>query len=131
MSISRAVALGGLTAAVAAPSLGRSADLPTLRIGAAPTDATAQHLYAQDLGMFTAADLQADISPMRSSGALLAGLIGGSLDLICTTIVQIAQAHNKGIDLRAIAAGSIYDGPPPQAVIARSPHLDSSQRSRP
>jgi NitT/TauT family transport system substrate-binding protein len=96
--------------------------LATIRIGAAPTDATAQHLYAQDLGMFTAAGLSAEISPMRTSASLIAAIVGGSLDIMTSTVVSIALAHNKGIDMRVIAEGNVYNGPPPQAAIVVAPN---------
>jgi NitT/TauT family transport system substrate-binding protein len=121
-SHSRAAVLAGLAAVAAAPAVLRAADLPTIRIGAAPTDATAQHYYGQDLGMFAAAGLTAEISPLRNAGALIAGLIGGSIDVMTSTVVSIAQAHNKGIDLRAIAVGNVYNGPPPQAVVVVAPN---------
>ena len=121
-TFSRAAALAGLGALAAAPAALRAADLPAIRIGAAPTDATAQHYYGQDLGMFAAAGLSAEISPLRNSGALIAGLVGGSLDVMTSTVVSVAQAHNKGIDLRCIALGNVYNGPPPQAVVVVAPN---------
>jgi len=116
----RATILLGLAAAVTAPVATRAADLPTVRVGAAPTDATGQHYYAHDLGMFGAAGLNVEITPLRNMGALSAGLIGGSLEVITGSIVPIAEARSRGIDLRAIALGNIYAGPPPQAVIVTS-----------
>ncbi len=121
-SYSRAAALTGIAALAAAPAIVRGADLAPIRIGAAPTDATAQHLYAQDLGMFTAAGLSAEIQPMRTSASLIAAIVGGSLDVMTSTVVSIALAHNKGIDMRVIAEGNVYDGPPPQAAIVVAPN---------
>jgi NitT/TauT family transport system substrate-binding protein len=121
-SYSRAAALTGIAALAAAPAIVRGADLAPIRIGAAPTDATAQHLYAQDLGMFSAAGLSAEISPMRTSASLIAAIVGGSLDIMTSTVVSIALAHNKGIDMRVIAEGNVYDGPPPQAAIVVAPN---------
>src|ERR1700733_505854 len=121
-SYSRAAALTGIAALAAAPAIVRGADLVPIRIGAAPTDATAQHLYAQDLGMFTAAGLSAEIQPMRTSASLIAAIVGGSLDIMTSTVVSIALAHNKGIDMRVSAEGNVYDGPPPQAEIAVAPN---------
>jgi len=118
----RAAVLAGLAAAAAAPSIARGADSQTIRIGAAPTDATAEHYYAQDNGTFAEAGLTANITELRNVGALIAGVVGGSLDIITGTVVPIAQAHNKGIDLRAIAVGNVYNGPPPQAVIVVAPN---------
>ena len=39
------------------------------------------------------------------------------LDVIAGSLVPIAQAHNHGNDLRAIALGNVYTGPPPQGVV--------------
>jgi NitT/TauT family transport system substrate-binding protein len=114
---SRASILLGLAAVGAVPAIVCAADFPVVRIGAAPTDATAQHYYARDLGMFGAAGLGVEITALRNAGALSAGVIGGSLDVITGSIVPIAEAHNRGIDLRAIALGNVYAGPPPQGVI--------------
>jgi NitT/TauT family transport system substrate-binding protein len=113
---SRATFLAASAVAAAAPHAA-GAQTAAIRIGAAPTDATAQHYYARDLGMFGAAGLEVEIVALRNAGALSAGLIGGSLDLITGSVVPIAEAHNRGLDLRAIALGNIYAGPPPQGVI--------------
>lgn len=123
-SFSRATVLAGLAASAAVPSLrsaAQAADLTPIRIGAAPTDATAQHLYAQDNGTFAANGLTAEITPMRTSGALVAAILGGSLDFMTATVVSIAIAHNKGIDLRTVAVGNVYNGPPAQAAIVVAP----------
>jgi len=121
MTHTRAAALAGMAAFAAAPSALRAQALTPIRIGAAPTDATAQHLYAQDLGYFTAAGLAAQIFPMRGSGPLVDAIVGGSLDVMTSTVVSIALAHNKGLDLRTIALGNVYNGPPAQAAVVVSP----------
>ena len=116
-SYSRASILAGLAAASAVPSLVRAADLQVIRIASAVTDATAQHAYAHDLGMFTAAGLTDAITPMRNMGEMTAALIGGAVDVISGGLVPVARAHNKGVDMRVIALGNVYTGPPPQGVI--------------
>jgi len=116
-SYSRASILAGLAAAAAAPSLARGADLATIRVGSAATDATAQHFYAHDLGYFTAAGLNEQITTLRNVTEMTAGVIGGSLDVIAGSLVPIAQADNHGNDLRVIALGNVYTGPPPQGVV--------------
>jgi len=114
---SRAAMLSGLAAAAAAPSVARGADLPAVRVGSARTDATAQHYYAQDLGMFASAGLDVTITALRNASELSAGVIGGSLDVISGSLVPIAEAHNHGTDLRVILLGNVYTGPPPQGVV--------------
>ena len=115
---SRASILAGLAAAAAvAPSLARAADLAPIRVGSAATDATAEHFYAHDLGYFTAAGLAEQITTLRNVTEMTSGVIGGSLDIIAGSLVPIAQAHNHGQDLRVIALGNVYTGPPPQGVV--------------
>ncbi|HEV8021858.1 MAG TPA: ABC transporter substrate-binding protein [Candidatus Lustribacter sp.] len=115
--VSRATILGGLAAAAAAPSFARAADLLPIRVASAATDATAEHFYAHDLGYFAAAGLSEQITTLRNVTEMTAGAIGGSLDVIAGSLVPIAQAHNHGNDLRAIALGNVYTGPPPQGVV--------------
>jgi NitT/TauT family transport system substrate-binding protein len=109
--------LAALGAAVAAPACVRAADPATIRIGTAATDATAQHFYAHDLGYFGAAGLNDQITTLRNVTEMTAAVIGGSLDVIAGSLVPIAQAYHHGNDLRAIALGNIYTGPPPQGVV--------------
>jgi NitT/TauT family transport system substrate-binding protein len=116
-SHSRASILAGLAALPATSLLAYAADLPVVRIASAVTDATAQSVYAHDLGMFSAAGLNDQIVSMRNAGEMSAALIGGSLDVIAGSLLPIAQAHNKGADLRVIALGNVYTGPPPQGVV--------------
>lgn len=114
----RAAALAGMAAAVSvAPAALRAADLTTIRIGAQVTDATAEHLYAQELGLYAPAGLSAEISPLRNSGELVAAVAGGSLDVMAATVVSVAVAHSKGIDLLTIAPEGMYDGHSTQAAI--------------
>lgn len=124
---SRAAALTGIAAVAAAPAVLRAADLATIRIGAQVTDATAEHIYAQALGMFPAAGLNAEISPLRNSGALVAAVAGGSLDVMAATVVSIAVAHSKGLDLLTIAPEAVYDGHSTQSAVVVAPN--SSIRS--
>jgi NitT/TauT family transport system substrate-binding protein len=67
--------------------------------------------------MFTAAGLTDAITPMRNMGEMTAALIGGAVDVISGGLVPVARAHNKGVDMRVIALGNVYTGPPPQGVI--------------
>lgn len=116
-SYTRAAVLGGIAAAAVAPCAVRGADVAAVRVGTAATDATAEHFYAHDLGYFTAAGIDEQITTLRNVSEMTAGVIGGSLDVIAGSVVPIAQAHNRGNDLRVIALGNVYTGPPPQGVV--------------
>ncbi len=118
--LSRGLFVGSAAAAaLAGRSLRASAaDLVPIRMGAAPTDATAGGYYGIDQGFYKAAGLDASIQPNRNTGALAAAVTAGSLDVIAGSIVPIAAAFLNGFDLRTVAPGQVYDGGPPQAPMA-------------
>jgi NitT/TauT family transport system substrate-binding protein len=108
---------GAAALATARSMAASAADLIPLRVAMSPTDPTAEAFYAQDLGLFKSAGFDVQISLMRNTGALVAGLAGGSLDVIGGSIVPIAAAHKSGIEILTIAPGNIYAGAPTPAVI--------------
>lgn len=117
---SRSAFLATSAAIVAFSATARSAsgaDLLPVRVGLAPTDATAEAFYGHDNGMFAAAGIDIQLTLLRNTGALAAALVAGSLDVITGSISPIAEGYTRGIDFRVIAPGQIYDGPPAQAPI--------------
>jgi NitT/TauT family transport system substrate-binding protein len=119
-SFSRAGFIGAGAAALLAGAArpAWSADLVPIRLGAAPTDATAGGYYGIDQNFYKLAGLDATIQPNRNTGALAAAVAAGALDVIAGSIVPIAAAYANGFDLRAVAPGQIYDGGPVQAPMA-------------
>jgi NitT/TauT family transport system substrate-binding protein len=115
----RSAFLAGGAALVAGVGLpaGAAATAP-IRLGAAPTDATAGGYYGIAQGYYAAAGLDATIQPNRNTGALAAAVSSGALDVIAGSIVPIAAAYASGFDLRGIAPGQVYDGGPAQAPMA-------------
>ena len=112
-----------IAASAVTPAVARGADLTTIRVGLAPTDATGEGLYGHDNGMFRQMGLDVQLTQMRNTGALAAALISGALDIVTGSIAPIAEGHGRGIDFRVIALGQIYDGPPAQSgivVLSRS-----------
>jgi NitT/TauT family transport system substrate-binding protein len=108
----------GAAAVLLATDRARSADLPAIRLGASPTDATAGGYYGIEQGFYRDAGLDATIQPNRNTGALAAAVAAGSLDFIAGSIVPVAAAFANGFDLRTVAAGQVYDGGPAQAPMA-------------
>jgi NitT/TauT family transport system substrate-binding protein len=117
--VSRAAFLGAGAALAAGSVLPVPAAAPVaIRLGAAPTDATAGGYYGIAQGFYAAAGLDATIQPNRNTGALAAAVTAGALDVIAGSIVPIAAAFANGFDLRGIAPGQVYDGGPAQAPMA-------------
>jgi len=118
--LSRAAAIGGTAAALVAgvlPQRAFAADLIPLRVGAPPTDATGEGFYGVDQGFYKAAGLDVTITPMFNGEAMAAALAAGSLDVITGTVVPVAEAYARGIDLRVIAPGLLYDRGQGQSVV--------------
>ena len=108
----RAAALGAIAAGLAAPRLASAQTMTTVRIGADLIDPFLEPWYAQDQGMFARAGLQAQLNTL-SSNASLQALIGGSLDASVSDLLQIANAHLRGVDVVVIAGGAHYDSKAP------------------
>ena len=121
---SRAAVLGGGASIVAAslmPRCASGADLIPIRVGAAPSEQTAEAAYGVEKGFFKAAGLDVTITPIPTGSASAAALMGGSLDVITTAVLPISEAFTRGLDLRVIAPGALYEaGQSAQLVIAVS-----------
>lgn len=98
-----AAAAAGL-AAVPRPARAEDA----LRIGALLLDNTAQVFYAQELGAFKRAGLDAEIQTFPSGGAAASALVGGAVDVSITDAVSMASAHARGVPLTYLAPATIY-----------------------
>ncbi len=85
----------------------------TLRIGALPTDGFAEAYYAADMGFFTKAGINADISSFHNGGEISAAIVGGSLDVGVSSPISLANAYLRGIPLVYIAAGNLYNSAAP------------------
>jgi NitT/TauT family transport system substrate-binding protein len=106
---SRALALaaGGLAAASVLPA---SAQTPApIRIGTSISDPFLEPFYGQEQGFFSNAGLAADVQSLSNGSAIMAAVLGSALDIGNTDLTQLANAHNRGVDIGVIAAGALYD----------------------
>ena len=108
----RRAALGGIASALLAPAAAFGQTPTPVRIGAFLVDPFLEPYYAQDLGMFAKAGLQAEIQNL-STQASLAALIGNSLEFANSDLVPIANARSKGLDVVVVAAGAHYEAKVP------------------
>ncbi|HXF34470.1 MAG TPA: ABC transporter substrate-binding protein [Candidatus Acidoferrales bacterium] len=110
--ISRAAFLISIPIAAAAAGSASAQSAP-LRVGALPTDGFAEAYYAADMGFFTKAGINAEISSFHNGGEISAAIVGGSLDVGVSSPISLANAYLRGIPLVYIAAGNIYNSAAP------------------
>jgi NitT/TauT family transport system substrate-binding protein len=101
--LGRRAALGLLAAAPAAFALpARAAAIP-VRIGVQPVESAGQTFYGKDLGWFDQAGLDVQITTLASGPALVAAVLGGTLDIGLSAVGSVAQAHIKGLGVKILA----------------------------
>lgn len=92
--------------------------LPVIRIAALPIGNGSEAFYAQDLGFFKDAGLDAQVTILPNGAAVTAALVGGSFDIGVSTIISAALAHEKGLQLKVVAPGALYESKAPSVVCA-------------
>jgi NitT/TauT family transport system substrate-binding protein len=110
--VSRAAFLATVPLVAAAAQRAWAQTAP-LRVGALPTDGFAEAYYAADMGFFTKAGLNAEISSFHNGGEISAAIVGGSLDVGVSSPISLANAYLRGIPLVYIAAGNLYNSAAP------------------
>lgn len=116
---------GALTLAAAA-ARAQSPGLTPLRVGAINIESSSEGYYADEMGFFKRAGLDAHVSAMANAGAIVAAAMGGALDIVPTNCVTMAQAYAKGLPLYLVAPGAIYSNSEPTTELAVTP--DSAYR---
>jgi NitT/TauT family transport system substrate-binding protein len=110
-------ALAGATAC-ALPSVALAQTRTALHIATLPVDADATAWFALDQGFFQQNGLDVTIDVITSGSAILAGLLGGALDIGVASIGSLSTAHARGLPILALAPGGIYNGAFPTSVLA-------------
>lgn len=106
------------TASLAGAGFGRaSAQHAPLRVGAVPADPFAEAYYAQDMGFFTKAGLDVEITSFTSGAGSVTAIAGGALDIGISTVTMMASAAVHGVPLVYIAGGALYDDRAPSAAL--------------
>jgi NitT/TauT family transport system substrate-binding protein len=104
----------GLSAA-ALPLRARAAD--ALHIASIPLDAGAEAYYANDLGYFREAGIDAQVDSIPSGAAILSAVASGAIDIGFSNLLSIAVAYKHNIPVTLIAPGSLYTASIPTSVL--------------
>lgn len=117
--ISRASSLRYFAALpLAGASVGRaSAQRAVLRVGSVPADPFAEAYFAQEMGFFSKAGLDVEITSFSNGAGSATAIAGGALDIGISTVTMMANAALHGVPLVYIAGGALYDDRAPSAVL--------------
>lgn len=102
---------GFLAAASAAAIVPRAAQAQTLtpvRIAGTPQMSVSAALYAQASSAFQKNGIDASIVPMNSGAAIIAAMMGGSLDICNLSMLNLIEAHARNLPLVVECAASLY-----------------------
>lgn len=122
--------LSALFLASLSPTQLRAQDATTIRIGTAGADANAEAYYAQELGLFQKAGINAQIQTIpRGAGATItAAILGGSLDIGEGDLIALAAAHEHGLPITILAPAALYSSAAPTTalVVAKASPIQSA-----
>lgn len=98
-----------------APRLVRAdADVTVMTL---PIDQGAQAFYAQDLGMFKQAGLDAQVSITNFGTQVASAVAGGSIAVGQSNVISLAAAHERGLPFALIAAAGLYSTAKPTSMM--------------
>jgi NitT/TauT family transport system substrate-binding protein len=112
--------LTGAVAAAGAAALMRTAAAQTrahLRIGATANDSFAEAYYAQDLGFFTRAGIDAEITTFANGAQVSTGVASGAIDIGISSVITLANATIRGLPFVYVAGGGMYTASAPTIVL--------------
>ncbi|HEV8022578.1 MAG TPA: ABC transporter substrate-binding protein [Candidatus Lustribacter sp.] len=103
---------------LAAPVTSGAADEPiTIRVAATANDTYAEAYYAQERGEFQKAGLNVQLTTFTNGASVAQAVVGGSVDIGISNVVQIGTAVEKGIPLRYFAGGGLYASDEPTSAL--------------
>lgn len=113
MTLSRSQALTLLTAAAFGAAGGRAnaQSAAPIRIATIPIEPGIEVYFAQDVGFFAKAGLDATIQQLPGGPAIAAALVSGAVDVGFIALDALAEIHQHGIPVVAIAPGTEYLAP--------------------
>lgn len=108
----RSTVVAGL-AALVAPRAARAQQLIEVKLALPPGTAVIPALYAQKAGLFRAAGLSVELQKMNSGAAIVAAVLGGSVQIGSGNVFSIVTAHAHGVPVKIIAGSAVYSADEP------------------
>ena len=107
----------------------RAQTAPKIRVGVGAVESYSQGSYAQEMGFYRQAGLDADVQTLVNGGAITAAVIGGSLDLGTTNGGSMANAYVRGLPIYCVAPSGLYTSASPttQLIVAKDGPIQSAK----
>jgi NitT/TauT family transport system substrate-binding protein len=86
-----------------------AAHLTPLRVSTGVTDDATVLFYAMQSGMFKKAGLDVQFAAAQSGAAVATAVVAGTIDIGKSSLVNLMNAHLRGIPVQLVAAGAIFD----------------------
>jgi NitT/TauT family transport system substrate-binding protein len=83
--------------------------LTPLRVSTGVTDDATVLFYAMQSGMFKKAGLDVQFTAAQSGSAVATAVVAGSIDIGKSSLINLMNAHLRGIPIQLVAAGAIFD----------------------
>jgi NitT/TauT family transport system substrate-binding protein len=113
----RAAFLSATAATALLPVSLRAQTLTQLRIAGTPDEDMIGSFWAQQSGIFQKYGFDADVRTIGSGAAITAAVIGGSLEIGKSSLLNLISAHAKGVPLVVVAAALLYRAAMPTSAL--------------
>jgi NitT/TauT family transport system substrate-binding protein len=114
--VARTLALGAASLA-AAPGRLRAQSEPLLRVGIIASDPFGEAIYARAGGFFKRAAVNVELISLANSGAIVAALTGGAINIGLANPIVIASAREHGLTHHAFAPSALFDAAAPTTLL--------------
>jgi NitT/TauT family transport system substrate-binding protein len=101
------IALAALVLAGSSPIPAQQS--PVIQMAASSNDSTTAAVYAVKAGLFKAAGLNVQLTPMSSGSAVAAAVAGGAVQIGGSSLLSLVAARAKGIPFVLVAGSAIFD----------------------
>jgi NitT/TauT family transport system substrate-binding protein len=108
----------------------QTAPLLKLHVATIPSDIGAEVYYAKDMGFFSKAGLDVDITPITNGAAISSAVMSGAVDIGYATGTNVALAHEKGFPFTIVAPANLHVGSAPTSgllAVTRDSTLESGK----
>jgi NitT/TauT family transport system substrate-binding protein len=115
--VRRSIFLSALAAMTALPSVVAGQALTKVRIAGTPDQDMIGSFWAQQSGIFQKYGIDADVTTLTSGAAIMAAVVGGSLDIGRSSVYGLIAARAKGVPFVLVASSILYNSTRPNSAL--------------